>query len=154
MLSKRSLGFTIVELLIVISVIGVLSAVLIAVINPRQKENEAKDVAVRARIFDLVKILETIKIAEGYYPDNAGVKKDGPLKGDDEDMVANYFEDWPKKKDYFDDFWYTDLDSGTNFVLYSAISNGNILKYSTAWKEIKECESANKNILLQLGTCP
>ena len=57
-------GFTLVELLIAISLIGILTGVLLAVINPRGIQSKARD---SQRISDLAKV----KVAlESYFSDN------------------------------------------------------------------------------------
>lgn len=48
MVRDNSKGFTLVELLIVIVIIGILAGVLIAVINPSQQTNRARDAGVQA----------------------------------------------------------------------------------------------------------
>ncbi len=61
---KISDGFTLVELLIAISLIGILTGVLLAVINPRGIQAKARD---SQRVSDLAKI----KVAlENYFSDN------------------------------------------------------------------------------------
>lgn len=61
---KSSLGFTLVELLIAISIIGVLSWLLLSVLNPKGMQAKARDAQ---RVADLAKI----KVAlESYFADN------------------------------------------------------------------------------------
>ncbi|PIS22202.1 hypothetical protein COT50_03235 [candidate division WWE3 bacterium CG08_land_8_20_14_0_20_41_10] len=64
-------GFTLVELLIAISLIGILTGVLLAVLNPRGIQAKARD---SQRISDLSKV----KVAlESYFSDNRGYPTSG-----------------------------------------------------------------------------
>jgi len=68
--NKTSLGFTIVELLIVIVVIGILAAITIVSFNGVQ--DKAKFAQKRADIIALQKIVEMHKAETGSYPSTAG----------------------------------------------------------------------------------
>lgn len=68
---KRARGFTIVELLIVIVVIGILAAIVIVAYNGIQ--TRASDVKRAAAIAEYVKILGMYKSENGEYPDAANV---------------------------------------------------------------------------------
>ncbi|OGC68693.1 hypothetical protein A2415_01935 [candidate division WWE3 bacterium RIFOXYC1_FULL_39_7] len=48
--SRNSSGFTLVELLIVIVIIGILAGVVIGVLNPIQQQNRARDASTRAQL--------------------------------------------------------------------------------------------------------
>lgn len=69
-MKKTSSGFTIVELLIVIVVIGILAAITIVAYNGIQ--NRASDAAVVADISAIRKNLEIAKADLGYYPQSVG----------------------------------------------------------------------------------
>lgn len=67
----NSQGFTLVELLIVIVIIGILAGVLIAVINPSQQANRAKDAGVQASINKVALATEGFISAYGRTPNGA-----------------------------------------------------------------------------------
>lgn len=66
---KLQLGFTIVELLIVIVVIGVLAAIVIVAYNGIT--NSANEAAVKSELAGVAKKLEVYKATNGLYPANA-----------------------------------------------------------------------------------
>lgn len=63
---RAASGFTIVELLIVIVVIGILAAIVIVAFNGVQ--NRAKDTAVRSDVSNLVKKMEEYRVLNDRYP--------------------------------------------------------------------------------------
>jgi prepilin-type N-terminal cleavage/methylation domain-containing protein len=67
---KQQSGFTIVELLIVIVVIGILAAITIVAYNGIQ--NRAYDAAVQSDIDNVVKELRLYEASNGYYPAGVG----------------------------------------------------------------------------------
>lgn len=68
---KTSKGFTLIELLIVIVIIGILAGVLIAVINPGQQQNRARDANVQATINKVALAAEGFNSAYGRAPNGA-----------------------------------------------------------------------------------
>lgn len=66
--SQQSSGFTLVELLVVIVIIGILAGVLISVINPAAQQNKAKDANVKAAISKVSLATESFISAYGRAP--------------------------------------------------------------------------------------
>jgi prepilin-type N-terminal cleavage/methylation domain-containing protein len=66
-------GFTLVELLIVIVIIGILAGVLIAVVNPIEQQNKARDATVKAAMNKIALSIKGNVSAYGRVPDGAGV---------------------------------------------------------------------------------
>src|SRR5579864_2179375 len=67
-----SSGFTLVELLVVIAVLGILAVGLIAAINPVDKLNAASDARVQSDIGVLSRAMESYAVSHGgYYPTNS-----------------------------------------------------------------------------------
>lgn len=69
-LRKYTVGFTLVELLIVIAVIGILALVVILAINPDEKLKEARDSTRKTNINQLASALNDYFIQKGYYPED------------------------------------------------------------------------------------
>ncbi len=65
-------GFTIVELLIVISIIGILSGVMLSVINVQQTKNRAQDAVRKEDISSIAGALERYYADFNQYPANTG----------------------------------------------------------------------------------
>lgn len=61
-------GFTLIELLIVIVVIGILAAVLIAVINPVRIQNRARNSSIRAAVLKTAFAVNTVRAGTGKLP--------------------------------------------------------------------------------------
>lgn len=68
---KNQRGFTLVELLIVIVIIGILAGVLITVINPQRQQNRARDAGVQATINKVALSTEGFIAAYGRSPNGA-----------------------------------------------------------------------------------
>jgi len=69
-LKNTSQGFTLIELLIVIAIIGILAAVLIAVINPAAQQNKAKDAGLSAAVSKAGLAISAYKSAYDLFPPN------------------------------------------------------------------------------------
>ena len=129
---NKQAGFTLIELLIVILVMGVLAGVVISVIDPIEKENIAKDGAIKQNLNEVYIGLESFRTAEGFYPDDGS--NDSPLDASaaDRDVAIRYIRTWPPFFDY--------TDSGGNFSIQVPMaSSSDFFKYSSVWKEIREC---------------
>ena len=67
-LKNNSRGFTLIELLIVIAIIGILAAVLIAIINPAAQQNKAKDAGTVATMNKMMLAINSFNSAYTRYP--------------------------------------------------------------------------------------
>jgi type II secretory pathway pseudopilin PulG len=65
---KKPAGFTIVEMLLVLGLIGIISGTLLIVMNPDLTSKRAKDAAVRATMAKLIKSASYYEAANGEYP--------------------------------------------------------------------------------------
>jgi prepilin-type N-terminal cleavage/methylation domain-containing protein len=68
MVIKKQNGFTLVELLIVISLIAILSVAVIATINPVEQANKARDAQYQNDAMEYLNALERYKVSAGDYP--------------------------------------------------------------------------------------
>jgi len=68
MLSLRKLGFTMIELLIVIAVLGILAVAVLAAINPIEQINRGRDTGRRSDAEQLLSAIDRFYASQGYYP--------------------------------------------------------------------------------------
>lgn len=68
MLSIRRLGFTMIELLIVIAVLGILAVAVLAANNPIEQINRGRDTGSRSDAEQLLSAIDRYYAGKGYYP--------------------------------------------------------------------------------------
>ena len=128
---KHSLGFTLVELLIAISILGVLAAVTYSRLNYVKTSQNTTDALERADIQKLVSGVESYRLLEGVYPTSSA-----------DATLANYIQggwldDEPKGAHYT----YATDASRLTFGIISTTSTGTFYKYRSEWGQIKTCNS-------------
>jgi len=143
---QKQSGFTMVELLLVVSIIGILSAVMISVINVSKQKGTARDGVRMANVEKLVAGIESYFAAEkGLYPIDADTINVASV------FRTIYVKNWPQGLDndgkMNEAVWgykYSQLDSGDNFVLYAKNSGGQgCYKYRSDWGKMQDCKEAN-----------
>ena len=68
MFSLKRLGFTMIELLIVIAVLGILAVAVLSAINPIEQINRGRDTGSRSDAEQLVSAIDRYYASKGYYP--------------------------------------------------------------------------------------
>ena len=68
----RKLGFTMIELLIVIAVLGILAVAVLAAINPIEQINRGRDTGSRSDAEQLLSAIDRFYASQGYYPWRVG----------------------------------------------------------------------------------
>lgn len=68
MFSLKKLGFTMIELLIVIAVLGILAVAVLSAINPIEQINRGRDTGSRSDAEQLVSAVDRFYASKGYYP--------------------------------------------------------------------------------------
>lgn len=83
---KAQAGFTMIELLIVISILGILAVAVLSAINPVEQINRGRDTGTRSDAEQLLSAIDRYNAFKGYYPwmadadsDNLAVPLDGSL---------------------------------------------------------------------------
>lgn len=66
--SVKKLGFTMIELLIVIAVLGILAVAVLAAINPIEQINRGRDTGSRSDAEQLISAIDRFYASQGYYP--------------------------------------------------------------------------------------
>jgi len=70
----KNQGLTLIELLLVITIIGILSGITVAVINPTRQKNTALDGVKVSNLQNVAAAIEAYYAGEGIYPtNNSGV---------------------------------------------------------------------------------
>ena len=128
-----------VEMILVVTIIGILSAVLISTINQQMQRKRAQDAVNRASMEQATQGLESFFAAEGYYPTALNGSPDFNVT-----RVQEYLAKWPEG------FTYVVASGGVQFEVYVLASNNNYLKYDSSWGKIKVCTA---NQVTDLGFC-
>jgi len=131
--SFHTQGFTIIELIIVVGLVGILSAILVSTINIRRQRDYANDGVRRQNLMDTAQAVETYFTAERSFPDQGA--GNNPLTGTDSSIATQYIGIWP------DNFFYN--EDGSDFSIHVMRgSSTDYYKYSSTWQEIRECGPA------------
>lgn len=145
---KAQKGFTLVELLIVVSVIGVLFAVTLSVINLNRVRGSARDGVRMANLEKLVTALESYISAENLIPANHAdlmrTDASAPHKVFHDFYLDNYpvgLDDQGKEDpDY--DYTYIRVGNDYGFIVKSSLPDS-CFKYLHSWGNIRNCKSSS-----------
>ena len=129
-------GFTLVELLLVVSLLGIMTTILLSVINTKQQTNNANDAVMRTNLEKLVTGLESYRTIEGRYPTDPN--SDGNPK--DDSKISTYIRDgWLSDEPPGTVYMYSVNGSGDEAGIAVTLNSKRILKYRTAWGQIRDC---------------
>ena len=120
------LGFSLVELLIVIAVIGVLTSVLVVVINPSAQIARAHDAQRKSDLRQIQSALEMYRSDNGTYPPSASFPACGnALVGGTVTYLSNIPCDPKKSSGYYNagSYYYRSSTTST-YVLEACLENG------------------------------
>ena len=120
----KNQGLTLVELLLVISIIGILSGITVTVINPTKQRERAQDGVKISNLQNVSAAIEAYYAGEGKYPvSNAGVPDTNVLVNP---MLSTYLNSWPGSAYIYN----TMTEGGINFFCV-AVSNsqGRLYKF-------------------------
>ena len=70
---RRQAGFTMIELLIVIAILGILAVAVLSAINPIEQINRGRDTGSRSDAEQLLSAIDRFYASKGYYPWQTGV---------------------------------------------------------------------------------
>lgn len=132
-------GFTMVEILVVIAILSIISAISFNVINYKSHQENAKDALRRNNVSKLVNVMETYVLAEKRYPfDTNG---DGQPSFAENPMLSDYLKNsWPNNEPVGATYTYAVDASGASFGIVVANSKGDkTIKYRSTWGRIQEC---------------
>lgn len=92
--SKIQNGFTLIEILLTISIVAILSAIAISVLNPTQTRNRTEDAVRVSNLQSIAQALETFYAVEGKLPIHK-FDLGNPLDAGDADALSTYLNSWP-----------------------------------------------------------
>lgn len=144
---KSSLGFTLVEILIVIVIVGILTAGAISVINPLDQLQKAHDAKRKSDLTQVQKALELYSNDVGSYPEIAS-PSDYRIKGFDDFPVAwgeqwtPYMETLPKDPSSSKNYVY--VSNGRIYYLYASLDRGG-KDFQACKVDGSACDSAIEN---------
>ena len=140
---KNSSGFTIIELLIVITVIGLLAGITLSITNSAQQRAVAEDAVKQANLSKVAEGLETFFHAEGFYP--AEGSGGNPLDGTDGDILAIYIDAWPADAIYNYD---SDVGGTPEFAVHIQKSTTlDFFKYRSTASSVDECDETTPDLV-------
>lgn len=141
----REKGFTLIEIMLVVVIIGVLSAFGVGTLNINKQKNRATDAKNLSNLQKAVSAIEAYYYSEGNYP----VQSDSgnPLEGDDGAALSTYLTDtWPEAFEYI-------ASDGEYAILVLKEIDGNYYKYISSQARILECSSETPNIDTVIENC-
>ena len=145
MIMYREHAFTLIELLLVILVMGILSGVVISVVNVSQQQNTAND---SVRLTTMQKIATGL---ESYYSFNNKY----PLLATDPTLTT-YLRVWPDNTPAGTTYQYYAPADGSSFGVYVTTADGSCYKYRStdAWGgSIQTCLAANCDWTTSIDGC-
>lgn len=129
-------GFTLVEMLLVVSLLGIITVLTLTVINAEAQKKRAKDAVLRSRLEQYIQSIESYGADGGFFP----ISSNGAPSGSslDELLVS-----W----DSAAGFKYVVNGAKTNFAVYVPVSNGSYYKYAYSWDKIKNCKPESISVV-------
>ncbi|MBN1162676.1 type II secretion system protein [Patescibacteria group bacterium] len=121
-------GFTLVELLVVITIVGILAGVVMKTVNVQRQKDISQDGVNKKTMIDLAQGIQAYRIAEGLLPQEVS----GEPSADNLDI---YLNDWPNGFAYF--------VSGTEFMISvgSETESSEYYVYSSTAGKVVRCSS-------------
>lgn len=135
--SYFSHGFTLVELLISVSIIGILAGITISGLNVLAQRGRAQDAVIRKDIEQTVQALESFYVTYDYYPLASGGRPN-------DSKLIQFVNPWPTTVVYIVSV------NQADFAVYALLQNQSYLKYSSPIGKLRNCKPTN---ITQLNYC-
>ena len=148
MLNKKNYGFTIIELLVVISVIGVLAGVTINAIDGQRQQQYAQDSSKKTNLEKTCAGIKAYHEGEGSYPLEGDENNPLHSSAATANVMKIYINNWPA------DFFYDVAGNDFSIYVQKAVDN-NFFKCGSAWRKVQECyETTNNNNVTECVALP
>jgi len=135
--AKKQAGITLIELLLVITLIGILSGVLVSIINPQRQRDIAADGVTRANLTKTCAAIEAYYEGENeVYPEESTEADKNPLHAtaSTSSVAAFYLNEW------LPGFIYTRNVAGSQYAIHvQQVGTTNYFKCNSTWKNVREC---------------
>lgn len=123
-------GFTLIELIIVVSLLGILTGVTLSVINPQHMKNQSADSVRVANLQKIVEAAETYNSLEGGYPTSLELQN------------SAYIANWPDGSPLTTDtYTYSQIGGGTGYSVQVPSSTGGYYAFESSEGFVKECNA-------------
>jgi type II secretory pathway pseudopilin PulG len=136
---KYAPGVTMVELVFVVSLIGIISAMLVGVINIQRQRQIAQDAALRANLYKVCSTIEAYYEGENlqYPAEGVAPTNRNPLDASapDQAVISFYLRSWPS-----DDYVYNSTLTAYSVHVKQSI-NDHFYKCNNISKNVMECAS-------------
>ena len=126
MFNLKKLGFTMIELLIVIAVLGILAVAVLSAINPIEQINRGRDTGTRSDAEQFISAVDRFYAAKGYYPwmvNGASENTWTNTGGAESDMTLLELNDTNSVLGDYDQDVLTNLSSGGTAELKSSFTS-------------------------------
>jgi len=132
-------GFTLVELLVVVSLVGILAGVMISIINPVKQRKIAEDGVKMANLQKYALGIEAYGNANGAYPATISLDSNNvpTSPADLVNFVSRVPNGEPAGATY--SYFYTASTGNFSVVVYKSENTAHCFKYRSAWGKIKAC---------------
>ena len=147
--SKES-GFTLIEIMLVVLVIGILSGITVSLVNSNRQQARAHDAVNLANLDKAVSAIESYYYGEGSYPIIAGATSAGnPLTVPSANTSLDvYIKTWPTGF-----FYLYDAASGSFAVYVKRDVDGNYYKFRTTTEDVSLCKSTGPDPTATVAGC-
>ncbi len=117
---RQSNGFTLVELLIVITLIAILAGIVISILNPTILRNRARNGVRAGNVAKIAQALEAYNAAESSYPSDQAALQ----------TTSGYIQNWPTDATYT--YIYISASSAGCISVPDALDSAKYFKYLTS----------------------
>lgn len=145
--NRNTSAFTLVELLLSVSIIAILAGITLSVINVSAQRNRAEDSVRFSNLEKIVLSINAFETVEGRFPTDPN----GDGSPMDDPLMPTYITVWPDgEPTATTSYEYGTNPAGTMMGLAVATTRGTAFRYHSTWGEIKEC---NNDVLPISSTC-